>query len=37
MTTDLATIPQPRDSLELSGPDREATEAVTFGLRVDSN
>ena len=28
MTTELATIPQPHDSLDLSGPDREAAEAV---------
>ena len=33
MTTDLATVPELRESLELSGRDREAAEAVAAGLR----
>ena len=33
MTTDLATVPELRESLELSGRDREAAEAVASGLR----
>ena len=33
MTTDLATVPDLRESLELSGRDREAAEAVASGLR----
>ena len=33
MTTDLATVPELRESLELSGRDREAAEAVASGIR----
>ena len=33
MTADLATVPKLRDSLELSGRDRKAAEAVASGLR----
>ena len=33
MTTELAAVPQLQDSLELSGPDLEAAEAVASGLR----
>ena len=33
MTTDLATVPELRESLELSGRNREAAEAVASGLR----
>ena len=32
-TTDLAAVPQLRDSLELAGPDREAAMTVVSGLR----
>ena len=33
MATDLATIPQLSDSLELSGLDRETPQAVASGIR----
>ena len=33
MTTDLASVPELRESLELSGRDREAAEAVASGIR----
>ena len=33
MTTELATVPQLQDSLELSGPDCEGAQAVASGLR----
>ena len=33
MTTDLATVPKLRESLDLSGRDREAAEAVASGIR----